>query len=275
MSRPELQQPPELFYNEKEAIKYHSASRIVAIQDEISKRCIELLNAPPGEPAFVLDVGCGSGLSGKALEEAGFAWVGTDISRDMLHVAEDREGEAGDILAHDMGTGLPFRPSTFDGCISVSALQWLCYAQTSEQNAKRRLQRFFSSLYNVLKRSARAALQFYPETPEQAILISSCAAAAGFSGGLVVDYPNSTKAKKYFLCLSFEKAYKAPKGLDGQSGNLTTVAVSQRQRGRRGQPRKGLKARDRVLQKKDRARRQGRDVRPDTKYTGRKRKDKF
>jgi len=24
---------------------------------------------------------------------------------------------------------------------------------------------------------------------------------AGFTGGLVVDYPNSTKAKKYFLCL--------------------------------------------------------------------------
>lgn len=33
---------------------------------------------------------------------------------------------------------------------------------------------------------------------------------AGFTGGLVVDYPNSTKAKKYYLCLSFEHGYKAP-----------------------------------------------------------------
>lgn len=29
----------------------------------------------------------------------------------------------GDLCQHDMGTGLPFRPATFDGCISVSALQ--------------------------------------------------------------------------------------------------------------------------------------------------------
>lgn len=33
---------------------------------------------------------------------------------------------------------------------------------------------------------------------------------AGFTGGLVIDYPNSTKAKKYYLCLSFEHGYKTP-----------------------------------------------------------------
>ena len=27
------------------------------------------------------------------------------------------------------------------------------------------------------------------------------ATRAGFSGGVVVDYPNSAKAKKYYLCL--------------------------------------------------------------------------
>ncbi|CAN0369531.1 unnamed protein product, partial [Laminaria digitata] len=88
--------------------------------------------------------------------------------------------------------------------------QWLCYAQTSEQVAKTRLLRFFSSLYATLKRGSRAALQFYPDSTEQAVLISSCAARAGFTGGLVVDYPNSTKAKKYYLCLSFEHGYKTP-----------------------------------------------------------------
>lgn len=54
--------------------------------------------------------------------------------------------------------------------------QWLCYAQTSEQVAKTRLLRFFSSLYGTLKRGSRAALQFYPDSKEQAVLISSCAA---------------------------------------------------------------------------------------------------
>lgn len=27
---------------------------------------------------------------------------------------------------------------------------------------------------------------------------------------MVVDYPNSTKAKKFYLCLSFEHGYKTP-----------------------------------------------------------------
>ena len=32
-------------------------------------------------------------------------------------------------------------------------------------------------------------------------MITSAAMKSGFSGGLVIDYPNSTKAKKYFLVL--------------------------------------------------------------------------
>ena len=89
-----------------------------------------------------------------------------------------------------MGTGLPFRSASFDGMISISALQWLCYSNSRKQVPKRRLVRFFSALYGVLKRGARAVLQFYPETPEQAVLISECAAKVGFAGGVVVDYPN-------------------------------------------------------------------------------------
>lgn len=38
----------------------------------------------------------------------------------------------GDLCQHDMGTGLPFRPATFDGCISVSALQVRCCRENSE-----------------------------------------------------------------------------------------------------------------------------------------------
>lgn len=49
MSRPELQTPPELFYNDKMSRKYNSNSRMVGIQGEISDRCIELLNLPVRE----------------------------------------------------------------------------------------------------------------------------------------------------------------------------------------------------------------------------------
>ena len=83
----------------------------------------------------------------------------------------------------------------------MSALQWLCYSDKKDHRSAQRLRAFFTSLYRCLRRGARAALQIYPESPEQLDLISQTAAACGFGGGLVVDFPNSTKAKKYYLCL--------------------------------------------------------------------------
>ena len=35
----------------------------------MSDRAIEMLNLKEDEPAFILDVGCGSGLSGECLDE--------------------------------------------------------------------------------------------------------------------------------------------------------------------------------------------------------------
>ena len=136
----------------------------------------------------------------EALSSAGHAWVGTDISADMLTVGLAR-GTPGDTLLSDMGQGLPFRTGSFDGAISVSAVQWLCYATQKSHQPYRRIRAFFASLYRCLKRGARAALQIYPENAAHLEMLSAAAAKAGFRGGLVVDFPNSTKAKKYYLCL--------------------------------------------------------------------------
>ena len=72
-----------------------------------------------------------------------------------------------------------------------------------------RLARFFNTLFASLSRGARAIFQFYPESDDQVNLIMSVATKAGFTGGLVVDYPNSKKAKKFYLCL-----------MSGQSNSL-------------------------------------------------------
>ena len=50
----------------------------------MSLRALELLAIPIGESQLILDIGCGSGLSGQVLEEEGHTWVGVDISLDML-----------------------------------------------------------------------------------------------------------------------------------------------------------------------------------------------
>lgn len=200
MSRPERIAPPELFYDDKEAGKYTGNSRIIAIQTAMAERCIELLNFTDDGPKLILDIGCGSGLSGDVLSEAGHSWVGLDISPSMLEIAVARNVD-GDCLQSDMGQGFGFRAGMFDGAISVSALQWLCYSDKRDHKSAKRLNTFFTSLYRCMRRGARAALQFYPESAGQLDLISQTAAACGFGGGLVVDFPNSTKAKKYFLCI--------------------------------------------------------------------------
>ena len=50
--------------------------------------------------------------------------------------------------------------------------------------------------FHTQGRGAKAVFQFYPENPAQMELITQQAMKAGFTGGVVVDYPNSTKAKK-------------------------------------------------------------------------------
>lgn len=74
--RPEETAPPEIFYNDIEARKYTDNSRIISIQTALTERALELLSLPnDGTPKLLLDLGCGSGLSGEALTDKGHIWV--------------------------------------------------------------------------------------------------------------------------------------------------------------------------------------------------------
>lgn len=69
---------------------------------------------------------------------------------------------------------------------------------------------------------SQKAFQFYPENQEQLEMISNAAIKSGFSGGLVVDFPNSALAKKYYLVLTTEHQGKLEikqiKGKDDEDG---------------------------------------------------------
>ena len=56
----------------------------------------------------------------------------------------------GDLIHGDLGDGLPFRAGAFDGAISISALQWLCNADKRSHNPRKRLFKFFSTLFASL-----------------------------------------------------------------------------------------------------------------------------
>ncbi|KAG8897532.1 hypothetical protein FRB99_008104 [Tulasnella sp. 403] len=109
---------------------------------------------------------------------------------------------------------------------------------------------------------------------------------AGFTGGLVVDYPNSRKAKKYFLCLfvggggSGRALPQLPAGLTGdepaEGVKYERRRADRSDRGSKTKKRKNVKDKSWILKKKELYRRRGKeDVPNDSKYTGRKRRPVF
>ena len=239
----------------------------------MTHRAIELLALPEHRhPALVLDIGCGSGLSGEILTEMGHEWVGFDISPSMLSVGLERDVE-GDMILSDAGHGCMFRPGTFDGAISISVLQWLCNADTSYNSPAARLNTFFSTLYASLTRGARCVFQFYPENDNQVTFIMSMATKAGFGGGLVVDYPNSVKDKKIYLVLwvggemlvglngeGQGEKQKLPEALDFEEGTTVRHETRKIERLDRSRKRKEETAKEYIKRKKELNRIRGREV---------------
>lgn len=82
--RPEHSAPPELFYDGVEAEKYTTSSRVMEIQEKLTLRALELLALEDdGAPKMILDVGCGSGLSGQVLTEQGARRASAALPRSM------------------------------------------------------------------------------------------------------------------------------------------------------------------------------------------------
>ena len=273
MSRPEDLLPPDLYYNDVEYAKYTTSSRIQHIQDSMTHRALELLNLD--SPSLVLDVGCGSGLSGEILSQEGHEWIGMDISPSMLDIALQRDDVDGDLFLADMGQGLPFRAGTFDAAISISAIQWLCNADTREVSAEGRLRRFFDGLYACLKRGGRAVCQFYPKNEQQRTMITKAAIRAGFGAGLLED-DGGTKNAKLYLVLNvgggdITGAVQGMDGVDVEDGRKIARELSGKMK--HGKEQKGGKKW--IIRKKEQQRKKGKIVKADSKFTGRKRRPQF
>lgn len=273
MSRPEDLLPPDLYYNDAESRKYTSNSRIQAIQASMTQRALELLDLT--SPSLILDVGCGSGLSGEILSEDGHIWVGMDISPSMLDIALQRDETEGDLFLADMGQGLPFRAGSFDACVSISAVQWLCNAESSDVSPEGRLRRFFDGLYACLRRGGKAVLQFYPRNEQQRTMISGAAVKAGFGAGILED-DGGTKNVKTYLVLSvgggdITQAVSGMDDVDVEDGR--NIRQAMKVKGRSPVDAKGSKAW--IMKKKDKMKAKGKVVKGDSKYTGRSRGPKF
>ena len=72
--------------------------------------------------AALLDIGCGTGISGAAMQAAGFATIdGTDFSDEMLAQAETK-GIYRTLLKADLTNPLPFEPGAYTQISAVGVL---------------------------------------------------------------------------------------------------------------------------------------------------------
>jgi 18S rRNA (guanine1575-N7)-methyltransferase len=230
----------------------------------MTHRALDLLDLQ--SPSLILDIGCGSGLSGEILsqtDEQGtpggpHMWIGSDISASMLGVALEKEVE-GDLLLADAGQGVPFRPGTFDAAISISAVQWLCNAETTEDSPAGRLSRFFNQLYASLKKK----------------MVAQAAIKAGFGAGLLEDDMGTKNAKTYLVLTVGGGALDGD--ITGVVRGMEGVDVEDARRQAKGMKRgvemKGTRAY--IMKKKEQQEQQGKVVKASSKYTGRKRRIKW
>lgn len=239
----------------------------------MTNRALELLSLP--SPSLVLDIGCGSGLSGEILSSVPpidggpHVWIGMDISASMLDIAMQRDVD-GDLLLADIGHGVPFRPGSFDAAISISAVQWLCNAESSDTSPHGRLTRFFNGLYASLRRGGKAVCQFYPKNEAQRNMVSAAAIKAGFGAGLLEDGAG-TKNSKVYLVLSVGGG-----AIEGVVEGMDGVVVVDR--GRTNHERRKTEktvpkgGKQWILRKKEQMERKGKVVKNNSKFSGRRRK---
>jgi len=183
----------------------------------------------------------------------------------------------GDLFLADMGQGVPFRAGSFDAAVSISAVQWLCNAESSGVSPEGRLRRFFDGLYASLRRGGRAVLQFYPKNETQRNMISQAAIRAGFGAGILED-DGGTKNVKTYLVLSvgggdITERVRGMEGVDVEDGRR--VREARMASAKKGKDRDGKGGKAWVLKKKEKMRGKGKVVKTDSKYTGRRRGPKF
>lgn len=238
----------------------------------MTQRALSLLQL--SSPSLILDVGCGSGLSGTIIsnvppaEGGPHLWFGMDISPSMLETALNQDVE-GDIFLADIGQGVPFRPGTFDAAISISAVQWLCNAESSDTSPQGRLARFFGGLYASLKRGGRAVCQFYPKNEQQKAMVSQAAIKAGFGAGLLEDGAGTKNLKIYLVLTVGGGNLKG--GIEGVVDGMEGVDLMERrhQKKKKGRDREGSRAW--ILDQKVKMEQRGKVVKRTSKYTGRRR----
>ncbi|MDD2678332.1 MAG: class I SAM-dependent methyltransferase [Candidatus Nanoarchaeia archaeon] len=134
------------YYSKESAKLYELSGAFKRIQESMAIDALSLSDFKKND--LILDLGCGTGFSLNVLIKKGFKAVGIDVSFEMLAHAKNK----GLIVACADMKNLPFKDESFDGLISISAIQW---------EAPENYGLMLDEIRRVIKNSA--IIQFYPK----------------------------------------------------------------------------------------------------------------
>lgn len=109
--------------DQKEAVKYSenrfSSSRRWRWTDKKEREILDTILGAFESKGLGLDAPCGAGRLAACFQRAGHAWIGADVSQEMVCLARQRV--KGLVVVADI-TALPFRERTFDFVVCVRLL---------------------------------------------------------------------------------------------------------------------------------------------------------
>lgn len=201
-------------YTGESAKEYNNQKWMERNQKTTTTRCIEyLFDEKLGSnlidddiPYLILDMGCGTGYSSESLIANGFRVIGVDILLDMLLKAKERKKtrhlENLSLILTDINH-LPFRLNSFDHIISVSAYNFITHGKNGINQVRSTVNKTAKNLYEILKRTGRIIIEFYPQNENELNLFSSSFKQNDFNGFIIKNNPNQ-KAGQTFLLLTKE-----------------------------------------------------------------------
>ena len=184
------------YYNEDRCREYAHSKNMMRIQKKITKRALELLDIENGN-LLILDAGSGPGFASFYLKDLNFSVIALELIPFFFKYYDLRDINP---IVSDM-CYLPFRSNTFDGLISISALQWV-YTDINNKRMTNNLTNLIKSFFYVLKPNSKAIIQFYPKNTVLMDQIGKLIVnVSKFKGNYIIDNPNNPKKRKVFLKL--------------------------------------------------------------------------
>ncbi len=119
---------PELFDTWPERYEAWFKTPIGALVRNVEiELVLRLVASRPGE--LLLDAGCGTGVFTTDFVASGSRVVGLDISRPMLRYARTKDQGASLMTVQADMRALPFNDQSFDGAVSITALEFVAEAR--------------------------------------------------------------------------------------------------------------------------------------------------